>query len=330
MAVADVLLAEIERGGVRPVYLLLGEDRGSKEEVVQSVKKSLFKNSEESTAGSSVFYGDETPVYAIVEALGASSMFSAKSLVVVHDFDRIGNKKPILEYAERPDKDTVLMLLSEKNSMAKSVTDAVLKHGKAATFWTMFQNEGERWLSRYLKRLGVNAEQEAVGYIVEVTGTGKLEMKSQAEHIVNYLEKDEPLALDTAKRIITKLYRYTVFDLANRLFIAKPGEIISVFRWLVRTGEDLVKIEYFCIREIGKIARALAMLRENHTFPQIVKKLGFRKSESARINRILSTVTEQRIRSIYTALTELDRTLKSKPKDVGLAEFEMVLIRMAG
>jgi hypothetical protein len=160
MAAADVILAEIERGGVRPVYLLLGEDRGSKEEVVEAVKKSLFKSMEETAAGSSIFYGDEAPVYEIIEALSTSSIFSAKRLVVVHDFDRIGNKKPLLEYTVSPDNDTVLILLSEKNSVAKTVTNAVARHGKAATFWPMFHNEGERWLSRYLKQLGVNAEQE--------------------------------------------------------------------------------------------------------------------------------------------------------------------------
>jgi DNA polymerase III delta subunit len=330
MAAADVILAEIERSGVRPVYLLLGEDRGSKEEVVEAVKKSLFTSREETAAGSSIFYGDEAPVYEIIEALSTSSIFSAKRLVVVHDFDRIGNKKPLLEYTVSPDNDTVLILLSEKNSVAKTVTNAVARHGKAATFWPMFHNEGERWLSRYLKQLGVNAEQEAVGYIVEVTGTGKLEMKGQAEYIVNYLEKDEPLTLETAKRIVAKLYRYTVFDLANRLFVSKPVEIIAVFRWLVRTGEDLVKLEYFCIRELGKITRALALLHDHHNFPQIVQELGFRKSESARINRILSTVSEQRIRRAYAALADLDRTLKSKPKDVGLTTFERVLIQMAG
>ncbi len=330
MAAADAILAEIERGTVCPVYLLLGEDRGSKEEVIRAVKKYLFKSGEETASGSTVFYGDEAPVYAIVETLKTSSIFSEKRLVVVHDFDRIGNKKPLLEYAAGPDSDTVLLLLSEKNSLAKTVTDAVSRHGKAATFWPMFHNEGERWLLRYLKRLGVNAEQEAVGYIVEVTGTGKYEMKSQAEHIVNYLERDEPLTLDTAKRIIAKLYRYTVFDLANRLFVSKPGEIVSVFRWLVRTGEDLVKLEYFCIRELGKVTRALAMFQNHYSFPQIVQKLRFRKSESARINSILSTVTEQKIRQAYAALDDLDRTLKSKPKNVGLAAFERVLVRMAG
>ena len=330
MAAADAILAEIERGTVRPVYLLLGTDSGSKEEVIEAVKKHLFKSGEETTTGSTVFYGDEVPVHEVVEALRTSSIFSAKRIVVVHGFDRIGNKKPLLAYAAAPDGDTVLLLLSEKNSLAKSVTDAVSKRGKAATFWPMFHNEGERWLTRYLKRLGVNAEQEAVGYIVEVTGTGKLEMKGQAEHIVNYLESGEPLTLDTAKRIIAKLYRYTVFDLANRLFVSKPGEIVFVFRWLVRTGEDLVKIEYFCIREIGKITRALALQQERCSFPQITEKLRFRKSESARINRILSTVTEQRIQRTYAALADLDRTLKSKPKNIGITAFERVLVRMAG
>lgn len=328
MGAADTILAEIEGGKVRPLYLLLGEDRGAKEELIAALKKHLFSGEEESESGISVFFGDEASIHEIVESLKTPSIFSKARMVIVHDFDRTGNIKPLLDYMGAPASDTVLVLTSDKRSVAKSTEKTVAKNGEVAILWPMFQNEGERWLSQHLESMGIEAVPEAVKYIVEVTGTGKLELKSQAEHISNYLDSGEVLTFETVKRIISRLYRYTVFDLSNRMFIAKAGEIVQVFRWLVRTGEDLVKLEYFCSRELRKILRVLSLISSGHTFPQAVQKLRFRKSEASRVKKILATVTERRLKRIYAAMATLDYTLKSKPKEVGLAAFESLLMEM--
>lgn len=328
MGAADTILAEIKRGKVWPTYLLLGEDRGAKEEVISALKEHLFGDEEQKESGSSVFFGDEASVYEIVETLATSSIFSDKRMVIVHGFDRIGNIKPLLDYVKAPISDTVLLLLTDKTSVPKSTKTAAAGTGKAAVFWPMFQDEGERWLSRYLKSTGVETKPDAVKYIIEVTGTGKLELKSQAEHIINYLEEGEVLTFETAKSIIARLYRYTVFDLSNRLFVARAGEIVQVFRWLVRTGEDLVKLEYFCSRELRKILRAHSMQSNHYTFGQIEQSLSFRKNEASRIRKILATVKRGKLQKIYAGISDLDYTLKSKPKEIGLASFERLLIEM--
>jgi DNA polymerase III delta subunit len=328
MGASDEILAEIQRGRVWPVYLLLGEDRGAKEEVVSELKLYLFNSEEEKESGISVFFGDEASVHDVVESLATASIFSPKHLVIVHDFNRIGSIKPLLEYVKAPASNTVLLLFTDKTSVAKSIENAVGKNGKVAIFWPMFQSEGERWLSRYLTNIGIDSEPEAVKHIIEVTGTGKLELKSQAEYIVNYLEEGEVLTFETVKRIIARLYRYTVFDLSNRLFISKAGEIVQVFRWLVRTGEDLVKLEYFCSRELRKILSAQALMGNHYNHNQISQKLRLRKSEASRIKTILETVTKIRIQRVYAGLADLDYTLKSKPKEVALAAFESLLMEM--
>ena len=85
MGAVDTILGEIKRGKVWPVYLLLGEDRGAKQEVVDALKKTLFGNEEDVETGSSVFFGDEAEVHEILETVATSSIFSDKRLVLVHD-----------------------------------------------------------------------------------------------------------------------------------------------------------------------------------------------------------------------------------------------------
>jgi DNA polymerase III delta subunit len=194
----------------------------------------------------------------------------------------------------------------------------------------MFQDEGERWLVRRLKDSGVSVDPDAVKYIIELSGTRIDELNNQVEHIVNFLNNGETLTLERASGIVAQLYRYTVFDLCNRLFMSRPRDILAIFRYLVTTGEELVKIEFFISKELRKILKAYALVENDRTFSQIERMLGFRKMESRRIHTILNRVPQGKIQRLYSRLTELDHTLKSKPKEIGLYVFESFLMEVGG
>ena len=54
------LMGELERGIVFPVYLLLGEDRGTKDLFLQKLYEVVVPKGEDSSVARSVFYGGET------------------------------------------------------------------------------------------------------------------------------------------------------------------------------------------------------------------------------------------------------------------------------
>ena len=67
---------------------------------------------------------------------------------------------------------------------------------------------------------------------------------------LNFLKEGENLTLEKASNIVSKIYRYTVFDLCNKLFVSSARDILAIFRYLVTTGEEPVKIEYFISKEM--------------------------------------------------------------------------------
>jgi DNA polymerase-3 subunit delta len=329
MGTVEKMLKELKRGKVYSTYLLLGEDHGSKEEFILTLKRMLLDEDEMET-GTSVYYGDDANAPEIVQTLSTASIFSGKSVVIIREVELLGDVLPLIDYIKSPAQHSLLILLSDKKAVSKRLESAVAKHGKIEMFWPMFQNEGEKWLLGRLRDSGVSAEQDAVKYIVELSGTRKDELNNQVDHIVNFLKKGETLTLERAKTIVARLYRYTVFDLCNRLFVSKPRDTLSVFRYLVTTGEELIKIEYFLSKELRKVMNAYALVKSDLTFSQIEHKLGFRKMEARRIRAIVNRVPLGRIQRLYSRLADLDRTLKSKPKEIGLYAFEKFLIQASG
>lgn len=322
------LFDELKGGNIFPAYMFLGEDRGAKDDFIQILKKKIFKSEDGRNINVSIFYGDEASAEEIIENLTTFSFFSDKKLIIVWNFDRLKNLKPLIEYVESPNTESILVLVTENKSAAKGTVDAVEKRGRACIFWPMFQNESVGWLNDKLKKLDIQAEPDAIKYIIELSGTSVNELRNQIECIANYLERGEGLSLEKAKNIVARLYNYTVFDLSSAIFVKKTGEILEIFRYLVDNGEALVKILYFCSRELKKILGAFALKEGGYDYYSINRTLGFRKKEAERIKTILRRISFQNLCNLYSRIAALDHTIKTSPKEISVMSFERFLIAL--
>ena len=64
------------------VYLLLGEDKGAKDEFLQLLKKKVFKTEDSRNLNVSFFYGDRALAEDIIENLTTFSFFSDPLILV--------------------------------------------------------------------------------------------------------------------------------------------------------------------------------------------------------------------------------------------------------
>ncbi len=323
------LLQELKKGMVHPVYLLLGEERGGKEEFIRHLQRRLSCDStDRRSMNTTVYHGDDAIPEEIVENLNTYSFFSGRKLAVVHDFDRMKSSRAVPEYLGSPNVGAVLVLLSDKKSVSKQVMELVEQHGRVSIFWPMFRHEGERWVAEKLQELGITADRETVRYIVELSGTGMEDLNNQILSIRDYLGEGEKLTLEKARSIVSSIYNHTVFDLVQSLFQKPPGEMISIYRKLIDNGEFPSRILFSCIREILKIFSVYALKKGGYDFPWIVKKLGLRKMEAERIQKIVGRVNLRTFRALFAAVTKLDYTMKSSPAELGEVEFERFLAEL--
>ncbi len=321
------LFGELSEGIIHPVYVFLGEDGGTKEEFVRSIIDRLFsdKKQEEQTLSTAVFYGDDSEVESVVENANTYSFLSDKRVIVVHDFDKMGNLSVLVEYINAPNSSTVLVLLSKKKSVFKKLEESASRHGRVSIFWPMFRDEGERWFYRRLKELHIKAEKDAVDYIFDVSGTGRDELNVQLQFLVSYLSEGEVLTLEKAQDAVARLNTFTVFDLCNALFVKRSEEILSIYRHLLDYGEDPGRIVYFCAREILKLYDCFVMKESGFDFASVKKKLNLRKMEADRIGPIITRMNRRYFGILFSKLTGLDFTLKTNPRETARGALEMFL-----
>jgi DNA polymerase III delta subunit len=332
------LFGELKSGKLFPLYLLLGEDTGTKNEFIQLLKKRLFAGSgragegasEQADLGTHVYFGDEAGPDQVVETLRTSSFFSPVRLVIVHGFDRMKTSGAFTEYLKNPAQDAVLVMLTDKKSMVQAVRKPIEAAGRAAVFWPMFRNVGEKWVAREIEKMGIRVHPDALAYILDASGLGKDELNNQLNHIRGYLEKGDVLTLEKAREIISLLYQHTVFDLTSALFVESPHRILAVFSRLVENGEDLARIHYFCSREIHKLFSCCTLAKRGVSFQDIVKQLGLRKMESARVRKTMGSLSMQRFAGLFSDLASLELLIKTHPRQIAHTAYQRFLAQTGG
>jgi len=322
-----MLFNELSEGIVHPVYLLLGEERGEKEQFIEILRARLAgEPGESSSVDTTIYHGDETSTERIVEELKTYSIFSSKKLVIVHDFDRMVDNPSFIEYLQAPMGIGVLILLSDKRAVSKQVMEIVQQQGRMSIFWPMFLPQGERWVADKIRSLGIKADRNTIRYIVEISGTDTENLTNQILNIRDYLGDDNVLTYEKAQSIVASIGTHTVFDLVYSLFQKPAGEMISLFRELVNNGESLTRILFFCGRELIKIFTVSTLKYQGYDFQEIVKRLGLKKMESERIQKILGVMDLKSFPRLFSEITKLEYTLKSNPEELGQVEFERFLV----
>ncbi len=335
MTRTDALFKELEKGTRLPLYLLLGEDAGTKTEFLELLKRKMFGGEgrdpgdasfrEAASQGTTVYYGDEADPGAVVETLRTFSFFTTVRLVIVHDFDRLRSSRAFTGYLENPNSDAVLVLLTGKKSLPQGVHKLVERQGRACVFWPMFRDAGERWLAREMRRLNIEAEREAVRYVLDVSGMGKQELNNQLRHIRDYLDPGEVLTLDKARDVLSALHEHSVFDLCDALFMQDAPRILAIFNQLLENGQELARIHYFCSREIHKLFSCHALSLRGAGFSQVAREAGLRKLETGRVRDIITRVGVKRFASLFSDLARLDYLIKTHPRQFARVSYEQFL-----
>jgi len=324
------LFRELDEGKIFPAYLLLGRDTGSKEDFIILLQEKIFRDEEEKKIHTTVYHPDDCSFEAIYSSLMTPSFFDTKNLIIVKDIERIGFISRLLEQVELTG--SVLVLTTDKVSYDKSnkkVASAVEKVGRVCKFWEMFESTGIAWVKKELSEMGIRAEDEAVKYIIDISGTGMGELRNQLWLIGNYLSKGDTLTVEKVKEILSVMNRYSVFDLCRAIFVSDAYKICEIYNYLLIQGEDPVKILYFVSLEIKRILKAFAMKLSGMSFQEITGEFNLKKSERERVGFILRNINIRYIRRLYQKLSELDALLKSNPKEISKIYLEGFLLKLS-
>ncbi|MGN0233068.1 MAG: DNA polymerase III subunit delta [Bacteroidaceae bacterium] len=232
---AEELVRDVRAGKVAPVYYLMGEEEYYINELSEFLTNALLKP-EERDFNLDIVYGADTDIIQVVELAQAYPMMADRRVVVVREAQALGSLDALEHYLQKPNSSTVLIFCHKHGMLdgRKSVLKSLQKVGVVYESKRPKEYQIAPFIVRYLKKRGLEIEQQAVQMLVLHVGADLCRLASEMDKLL--------LAISPGERMVTAVLvekqtgvnrEYNDFELQTALAtrdIDRAARIVKYFQ----------------------------------------------------------------------------------------------------
>jgi len=245
-------IADAKAGKLRPVYLILGEERLLVDRVTVALREAATKggvagfNEDKFTAG-------EADVGAIVGAARMLPMMGPRRFVLVRGLDRWEKKSDdadaaeepakatkkgksaqlppldeLAEYAKEPSDSTVMVLVSTKLHGQRRLVTGAKKGGFLVSCDPLSRKALPGWIEATAKEKGHAIAHDVADLLAEIAGPELGYVNDAIERLSLYVGDQKPITEDAVATVVARVRRSTVWELLDVLGKRKMGEALGM------------------------------------------------------------------------------------------------------
>jgi DNA polymerase III subunit delta len=345
----DEAIAEAAAGKLRPVYLVLGEERLLVDRVVQALRDAAGKggvpgfNEDKFTAG-------EAQIGAILGATRMVPMMAPRRFVLVRGLDRWEKKdeddapaRPVAsgkkarpeaspldelaDYGKDPPSTTVLVLVSPKLHGQRRLVTSAKKGGFLVSCEPLSREALPGWIEKAARDKGHPIGTEVSDLLAEIAGPELGYVSDAVERLSLYVGPGRPITEDAVAAVVTRVRQSSVWELIEVVGRRNTGKALAVLADVFDPrdgGLRLLGALAWSIRQLVKFDSALRAGSDPREAAQRAGMSPFKANDTVRTLRGIPTGT---LPSWLRLLADTDLALKSSRRPAQ-AVLETMLIEM--
>ena len=201
------------------VFLLLGPEKGLKEDFIKKTKASMGQ------CEVSRFYAVEDYEEELYAQLNNTDLFADKKLIILDNAEEVKTKaqaSAIVDYIKNP-SDTITFLIISTELYINAEIMACVKADNVLKFYELFENKKSEWLRNFFRRENLSISESACAAIIEKVDNNIQEFEAVCSQIVVYIKGVNRNSVDEAdiEEFLAHTRQETVFTLFG--YIAKKN-----------------------------------------------------------------------------------------------------------
>lgn len=223
-----------------PVYLFYGEEDFLIDEAVEALIAETLPE-ESRTFNLDVFSATEVDPRDIVARANSFPMMMQHRVVVIKDFDRLGEKNkekekgkerdPLRSYLENPSPTTILVLIAKKPD--KTIREKV----ETIEFSRLDENSLRRWIIERAARYGKQISREACEALTTYVGNSLRALDKEVEKISIYAGDKKTIAIDDVNAVAGVSKTFNVFELSRAVGNRDLKRSLEILDRMMEFGE---------------------------------------------------------------------------------------------
>ena len=323
-------IEELRAGKVRPVYLVLGEERYLADEVLVAARAAATKGG---IAGfnEDKFVAGESSVDKIIAAARMLPMMAPRRFVLVRSVDRWEGKKDdddddddkgrdtapldrLAEYAKSPVDSTVMVLCASKLNGQRRLVTAAKKTGFVVACEPLARRELPAWIERKARERGHRIGSDVADLLAEIAGPELGYVADALERLSLYVGEGQPIGEDAVSEIVTKVRQGSVWELVGALSQRKLDRALAALDDVfdVRDGGlRLLGAVSWSVKQLVKFESACA---EGADPSEAARRAGVPPFKVRELQQTLRVVPRRAIEAWMRQLAEADLALKGSKR----------------
>lgn len=307
---------EIERGALRPIYLLAGPEHFLRRAAIDRLKEAMVP------AGTEAFNFGRFDASAgeVGAALGAARTFpmmAQRRLVVLDNLERPaeGDAASLVEYARAPQPKTVLIVSAPEIDRRTVLARVLVEQGGLVDFAKLKGFELERWAESRFRKLGLKISSASVRKLVELAGSDLDVLASEVEKLALYCAGGSGVADSAVDALVERSRQHGIFELTRALGRRDRASALRLVGSLVEDGEPPLVIVTMLARHFRQVLIAAELSRRGCSAAEIASAAQippFLRDEFIAQARAVDRASAE---EAYLRLAEADRRFKSSSVD---------------
>ena len=314
-SILDVI-PSIDNGTLQPVYYFFGEDYYLLQNVLDLISKAVSPLIT-SDFDKETFYGDKKPLGEVLDFAKAFPFGSEKKLIIFKQFEKVKDKKPLVDYAASPADFTVLVLI-HNGTITNLSSEPYKTLGKNNFIFEAKELRGKnllKWLIRHIEEKGKIISEENAQMLVDISGESRSMLENQIEKIITFMSEDKEISFDQIQSLSTRLKQFSIFDLQNAIGKKEKDKAINIAFNLLENSAEPVFIVAMLTRYFTGVSRVSELTKENIPFQQAARIIGTHPYYYKDYQQARRLYSDSDLAGVFRALLHADLSIKTTSAD---------------
>jgi DNA polymerase-3 subunit delta len=341
-------ITEATGGKLRPVYLILGEERLLVDRVVTALRDAAGKggiagfNEDKFTAG-------ESKIESVLGAARMIPMMAPRRFVMVRGLDRWEKKEgdddapapvtkgkgkielspldELAEYAKDPPPTTVMVLVSTKLHGQRRVVTAAKKGGFLVSCEPLSREALPRWIDAAVKEKGHRIAPEVADMLAEIAGPELGYVADAIERLSLYVGPKAPISEEAIAAVVTRVRLSSVWALVDAVGQRNLAAALAVLSDVFDPRDGGLKLLGAVAWSVRQLVKFDAALRSGSDPREAALKAGMSPFKGHDAARTVRAIPPGALAAWLRLLAETDLALKSSRR-TAQSILETMLIEM--
>lgn len=234
------IVADIQKGNIKPIYFLMGEEPYYIDAVSDYIEKHVLSE-EEKGFNQMVLYGRDIAIDDIVSNAKRYPMMAERQVVIVKEAQDLARTiEKLSNYAENPQPTTVLVLNYKYKTIdkRKSLYKTIKKNGVVFESKKLYENQVADWIRRVLSGQNYGIAPKAAQMLVEFLGNDLSKINNELEKLKIILPEGTQFTPEHIEQNIGISKDYNNFELRKAIGERNSVKAFKIVNYFANNPKD--------------------------------------------------------------------------------------------